>query len=186
MTDEQIVTLRRVTEPREGRVHWMYLDTIGLVTCGIGHMLPDAEAAAKIRFAPASAIRGDFARVKAQPFGYKYAASYFERFSTCRISDEAINELFAATARTFVSQLVERFPGFGSWPWPAQQATFDMIYSLGMARLKKYTHMLASLDRQDFRQASAECFRHGWNDTPDNPNARNRYTRDLYLEAAGS
>ena len=53
----------------EGCIPWMYRDTAGKITVGVGLMLPDAEAAAALPFqvggvtvAPA-AIRAEYERV---------------------------------------------------------------------------------------------------------------------------
>ena len=59
----------------EGSIPWMYRDTVGKVTVGVGVMLPDAPAATALPFKiaghPASAteIAAEFARVDAIPMG---------------------------------------------------------------------------------------------------------------------
>ena len=42
-------SIERLTQ-FEGSVPWMYLDTVGKVTVGVGSMLPDARAAGTLRF----------------------------------------------------------------------------------------------------------------------------------------
>jgi GH24 family phage-related lysozyme (muramidase) len=70
----------------EGCVPWMYRDTVGKITVGVGLMLPDASAAAALPFlantraATPQEIAAEFARVDALPPGrtsafYKSPAS---------------------------------------------------------------------------------------------------------------
>src|SRR5580698_8274799 len=59
----------------EGCIPWMYRDTVGKITVGVGLMLPDAEAAAALPFqvggvaASLDAIRAEYERVKGLPEG---------------------------------------------------------------------------------------------------------------------
>jgi GH24 family phage-related lysozyme (muramidase) len=190
MTELQIEEIRNETEKHEGRKPFMYLDIKGLVTVGIGHMLPNADAAFALPFEPHGPVREEFfrletlARISSKEQLEHRRAEYYSALTTCRLANAAINQLFEKTLLGFVRDLEKRFPAFESWPWPAQKAEIDMIYSLGPARLAGYLLMNAALDRRDFAAAAMECFRHGWNDSPEHPGERNRYTRDLFLQAA--
>lgn len=182
MSDDEIKRLRKHLEPLEGRVHHMYLDTRGNVTTAIGHLIASADDAVALPFVPHEPVREDWRRVKEAHAGF--VADWYAPLTTARLTDEAINDLFARTAKRFLGELAQLFPEYDSWPWPARLATFDMIYSMGSKRLHKYVHMIAALRGRDFRLAAEHCYRHGWGDSPEHPNARNRYTRDLYLQAA--
>jgi GH24 family phage-related lysozyme (muramidase) len=167
----------------EGRIAHMYLDTRGLVTVGVGKMLPHVAAAQKLPFVqrangqPASAeqIAADFAAVKAQPLG-KLAHSY-RKFTQLELPDAAIDALLRLTVDSFEADLRARLPGYAKAPAPAKAALLDMAYNLGMDGLLKFARLKAAVAAGRWAQAAAECRRNG--PSPE----RNEWTRDQFLAA---
>jgi GH24 family phage-related lysozyme (muramidase) len=168
----------------EGKISHMYLDTKGLVTVGIGKMLPNIAAAQELDFvrradavaATAEEIAADFSAVSAQAAG-KIAGTY-RKYTSLDLPDEAIGDLLKTVVEGFENDLEQSFAGYDSYPLPAKRALLDMIYNLGLDGLLKFKKMKASVEAGDWTTAAAQCHRNGPSDE------RNNWTRDLFLDAA--
>jgi len=169
----------------EGCCQNMYVDTRGHVTTGIGHLLPNAEAALALPWrhkatgqpAPAAEVRAAFDRVRAQGPGHK-ALSY--RLASDLVlppgvaGDLAIRRL----RREFLPGLRRLCPSFDRYPVPAQRALVDMAYNLGVAGLSKFHNLIVACERGNFVTAAHNCHRRTSRDM------RNAATQRLFMEAA--
>lgn len=165
-------------EKFEGRVPYMYLCTGGEVTIGIGHAIPSPGDAALLVWQTSSAsAESDFAAIAAAPKGL--VATHYSGLTTCRMSDDAINQLASDDVQRFTSQLAANLPNWNNYPAPAQAALFDMAYNLGIGGLKKFHNLLAAVDAANWETAAQECHRMGISD------ARNQETAALFRQAAG-
>ncbi|MFO1327796.1 MAG: hypothetical protein U1F56_10600 [Rubrivivax sp.] len=168
----------------EGRVPHMYLDTKGLVTVGIGKMLPDAKAAQALAFvrrsdgaaASAAEIKTDYDNVHKQPKAQ--LASAYEKHTALILPDAEIDALLAAVVAGFEADLKANFAGYDNYPAPAKRALLDMIYNLGKSGLLAYKKLKKAVEAGKWKDAAAECYRHGPSQE------RNDWTRDRFLEAA--
>jgi GH24 family phage-related lysozyme (muramidase) len=168
----------------EGKISHMYLDTKGLVTVGVGKMLPDATAAQELDFvrradggsATADEIAADFNTVSAQAAG-RLAATY-KKYTSLDLPDEAIGDLLKIVVEGFENDLEQSYAGYDNYPLSAKRALLDMIYNLGLDGLLKFKKMKASVEAGDWTTAAAQCHRNGPSE------ARNNWTRDLFLDAA--
>ena len=179
-------TARDFIGPFEGNISHMYLDTEGLVTVGIGNMLPNAQAACALAFvnrttaAPATIaeIVADFERVTLQKKGMR--ASSYRAFTELDMSPAQIDTLFNRRVDEFVGQLQTHYVGFSRFPPSAQLAILDMAFNLGASAVKKrWPKLNQAIDRGDWAAAAVECVRPGANP------ARNEGTIDLFRKAAG-
>lgn len=172
----------------ESSVAWMYLDSVGLVTIGVGNMLPSVAAALRLPLrvqssgdlAGADAIAKDFARVAAMApdklprFYYEYEALILEQVD--------IDVLLLARVRDFESQLRTLYPRYDTFPDAAKLGLIDMIYNLGAGKLQTgYPHFDASVRAGDFGVAAQQCDR---NAAQAAFAARNLWTRQQFLAAA--
>jgi GH24 family phage-related lysozyme (muramidase) len=177
----------------EGSIRYMYLDTAGKVTVGVGNMLPDAAAAQALAFVvrpgpgadPAAApiaatpdqIAADFANVTQQ--SKAMTASYYKQFTTLDLPDEAITALLTARVQAFTTQLIATFPNFNNYPSAACAAIFDMAFNLG---LKKVTNNFPTFSKAvlaaDWTTAAAQCHR-----LPPISDSRNNWTQAQFLQA---
>ena len=168
----------------EGRIPHMYLDTKGLVTVGVGKMLPDVATAQALAFvrradglaASAAEIEADFTAVSAQPKG-KLASSY-KAHTALDLPDAAIDALLRIVVDGFEADLKTNYAGYDTYPVPAKRALLDMIYNLGTAGLLKFKKLEAAVEASQWTEAAAQCHRVGPSEE------RNDWTRDLFLEAA--
>lgn len=166
----------------EGSVRWMYLDTRGLVTCGVGEMLSNPAAACQLPFQAASGMAGsdeivaDFQRVKALQPGLSPSAYYVDSSLTLMAAD--IAEILRKHLVYFDSALTQFYPGYLDFPEPIKLALLDLIFNLGVSKLEKtYPTFNAAVKRQDWAAAAAQCHRNGPSQE------RNDWTKQQFLNA---
>jgi GH24 family phage-related lysozyme (muramidase) len=167
----------------ETAVPWMYRDTRGLVTAGIGQMLPDAASAQALAFlhpdcspAPPDAIRADFDRVRALAPAQPCHA--YRSPTSLTLAAATMTTLLAAVTTANDAVLHRRLPSYDAFPTPAKLALLDMLYNLGEPKLfADYPLLLAAVRNQHWLIASEQCHRTG-----PNPE-RNHWTRDQFLAA---
>ena len=168
-------------EDFEGSIPWMYRDTVGKVTVGVGLMLPDAAAATRLPFqlnsqpAAEAEIAAEFARVDALPMGRP--ALFYRSANQPELPQSAIDSLLLNVLTGFEGELKTRLPGYDALPDSVKLALLDMIYNLGPAGLfNGYPRLLKAVTAGNWSQAAAQCERVG-------PGAaRNQWTRRMFLE----
>ncbi len=167
----------------EGSVPWMYLDTVGKVTVGVGLMLGNEIAALSLPFvvgdqpAGLDQIGREFARVRAMKSGR--AAKFYVSKLGLYLPDDAIDAKLRDTIRGFESYLRLHISGYEALPDTAKLALLDMVYNLGPGRLfAEYPHLIAAVERGDWRAAAASSLRRG-------PSSeRNAWVKQQFLAAA--
>jgi GH24 family phage-related lysozyme (muramidase) len=166
----------------EGCVPWMYRDTVGKVTVGVGLMLPDAKAAEALPFvlegrsATSAELAAEFARVDAMAIGRLPA--FYKQVASLELSQEAIDARLSAILQGFDADLCGRIPHYDSFPDGVKMALLDMIYNLGPGELfNGFPHLMAAVEAGSWTQAAACCMRRG--PSPE----RNAWTREQFLSA---
>ena len=166
----------------EGCVPWMYRDTVGKVTVGVGLMLPDAKAAGALPFvvgaraATPEEIAAEYARVDAMAMGRPSA--FYKTPTSLVLTQQTIDAKLGSVLAGFEADLRSQFPHYDALPDGIKMALLDMIYNLGPAGLfKGFPHLVAAIQTEAWRQAAEHCMRHG-------PSAaRNNWTRERFLSA---
>jgi GH24 family phage-related lysozyme (muramidase) len=166
----------------EGCVPWMYRDTVGKVTVGVGLMLPSIEAAQALPFfagtraATSGEIAAEFTRVDAMPTGRP--SSFYKTPSALELTQQAIDAQLSVVLQGFEADLRTQLPHYDALPDTAKMALLDMIYNLGPSGLfKGFPHLMAAVETGAWTQAAANCMRHG--PSPE----RNAWTREQFLSA---
>lgn len=177
----------------EGVYSYMYLDTADNVTVGVGHLLPNGEAAQKLAFvlrananppvvvrpATPDEVRADFDQVSQQPGGR--AATFYKQFTKLDLPDSAIDAVLEAKIEEITKQLCIAFPDFNSYPPEACAAILDMGYNLGVEKLKtEFPSFSRAVRARDWATAARECERRG--PGPD----RNNWTKAQLENAAAN
>lgn len=187
MKDSLKQRLRPSLKRSEGEVPYMYLDTEGLVTVGVGNMLRDVVAAQALPFvdrktrkkATKDQIKTDYETVRKQTKGRLY--TFYKPHTKLDLPQVDIDRLLNARIDEFLKLLKGKFPDFDDYPMDAQEALFDMAYNLGVAKLmREFTKFVKAVKDQDWETAAAQCKRGGISET------RNRHTRELFEKAAKS
>jgi GH24 family phage-related lysozyme (muramidase) len=166
----------------EGCVPWMYRDTVGKVTVGVGLMLPDAKAAETLPFlrgaraATPEEIATEFARVDAMTMGQ--ASAYYKIPASLELTQQTIDAKLSSVLQAFEAELRTEFPHYDAFPDDVKMALLDMIYNLGPAGLfKGFPHLVAAVQTGAWAQAAEHCTRRG-----PGP-ARNNWTQQQFLSA---
>lgn len=184
---EPFIAAEAAALPRwEAAIPWQYLDIKGNVTAGLGFLLATPAAACALPFqcgdrpATEDEIVADFQRVKAMPFGQKYAAGYYQSDTSPRLGSQDMQEI-AATKLVGMAQSLQRaIPEFDGLKDSAKTALSDMAWNLGVAGVLKYHNMLAALAKTppDYATAAAECIREAGNPAFAD---RNSWTQSLLI-----
>jgi GH24 family phage-related lysozyme (muramidase) len=166
----------------EGCVPWMYRDTVGKVTVGVGLMLPDAKAAQALPFvlgtraATAEEIVAEYARVDALPLGR--ASTFYKTPASLQLTQQTIDAKLSSILQGFEADLRTEFPHYDTLPDAVKMALLDMIYNLGPSGLfKGFPHLVAAVQTGAWAQAAEHCTRRGPGE------ARNTWTRQQFLSA---
>lgn len=180
-------TLKQILIENEDSVTHFYLDTVGKVTVGVGHMMPTAADAQGLSMvvrssgeaASAQQIAVDFANVKAQQSGM--LALHYRQFTTLDMLDDAIDRLLESDIARMETGVRANFTGYDSYPGPAQDALLDMAFNLGVNGLvSHFPKLRAAAQALDWNTCAAECHRNGIGEE------RNQKTKALFLQAANS
>jgi GH24 family phage-related lysozyme (muramidase) len=166
----------------EGCVPWMYRDTVGKVTVGVGLMLPDAKAAQALPFvlggraATPQEIAAEYARVDAMAMGH--ASAFYKTPTSLELTQQTIDTKLSSVLAGFEADLRTQFPRYDSLPDAIKMALLDMIYNLGPTGLfKGFPHLISAVQSGNWSQAAGHCTRHG-------PSAaRNNWTQQQFLSA---
>ena len=182
---------------------FMYADTRGFVTTGIGNKLGRVEDAIALPWrhaktgAPAtpSEVRQAFEKVLARYEHFQSgntdgkksaAAGYYEHSTDLVLPDGCATDL--ATSRLekdFLPGLRQLFPGFDGYPQPAQRALVDMVYTLGKEGLEhKFPTVVEACRTGRFADAASHCHRKAHANEHRKSDERNDATKRQFLEAA--
>lgn len=169
----------------EGNIAYMYLDSVGNVTVGVGKLLGSVNNATSLPFvfksdgsaAAAQDITTDYNNVKAQQ--PNNPASYYDQFTTLKLNQSYIDAQLTSDLSAFIQQLENQFAGFDNFPAPAQEGLVDMVFNLGISNLVNgFPTFTAAVQNKDWNTAANQCHRQGISD------ARNDFVKNLFLAAA--
>ncbi|HEV2178259.1 MAG TPA: hypothetical protein VGW33_13825 [Terriglobia bacterium] len=173
-------------ETFEGIVPWMYLDTKGFVTVGVGEMLANAERAQSLAFVDGAgqpstpdAILGDYNRVLA--LAPARLPGFYRATTSPILPHASIDALLLQHLTYFDGQLGQEFTNYAAFPDPAKLGLLDMIYNLGVTGLfHGYPSLMRFVRNGDWTNVAAQCHRNGPSQ------ARNDWTREQFLAAAAA
>lgn len=183
-------------EKYEGRIPHLYLDTVGKVTVGIGHMVPNKVAMATVTMykkgknnllvlATAAEKHAEYDTIKKQSFGRSYGATLFKKHTTLTMKDVDINAQRDKHVQSFYKELTGYYStgngfakGFDTMPAEVQKALFDMVFNLGITKLKsQYVRFNGFIKTEKWDDAAKQSNRMGISPV------RNKYVLDLFKTA---
>ena len=175
----------RMRTSEEGCIPYLYLDSVGLVTCAVGHMVPSAEAMDAIPMihadgstATADEARAEWDAVKA--LTPNLLPGYYEARTTLRLTDATIGAIQDADVEEIYRELLHYFPDLASYPEPAQEAIVDYGFE-GPAKMQSNAPKLcAAILARDWPTAAAQSHRVGIQDS------RNVAIAGMFMQAAGT
>jgi GH24 family phage-related lysozyme (muramidase) len=171
-------------ESHEGCTTWLYCDSRGFVTIGIGNLVASPSACAKLPFRRSSGKiasvdekYGAWARVN-DAFDKAKSAAYYRGLTNLRLTDAFVHALVAHRLEAeFIPGVTRLCPGFANFPLPARRALVDMAYNLGVGGLGMFPHMLAACNAGDWEMAAHQCHRSTCRDM------RNAWTAQMFIDA---
>jgi len=149
------------TVPLEGRVLWMYLDVLGLVTTGVGNLIDPVGAALQLPWklpdgslAPKDLVQREWQALKARKdlakMHYKYAAT----ITTVRLTEEDVTALVRSKLLSNEKLLKQAFPHWDNWPADAQLFASSMAWAVGPGWPKIFGNCSNFLRIEDWENAS--------------------------------
>lgn len=146
----------------EGRKNFLYLDSIGLPTTGIGCLCKPMSVSLVLPWlrpdgSPASPaeIAADFRRVCACP--PDMLAEHYRSPTGLHLSDDAIDALAAHRLQANADVLVRYFHDLASYPAPVQRALYSIAWACGAGFPPSWPHLTACVLRRDWRAAAANA-----------------------------
>lgn len=151
----------------EGMIPYIYLDSRGNPTCGVGMLLTTASDVDRFRWTDQTQARQDYknalALVAAGSYGPAWPASRYAKLMRARMLDS--REGLADQLATIEGCLVRQWYGYNILPPGVQEAMVDMAFNLGVNGLVKgYPKMIAHLGIGQYAQAAKESHRKGISD----------------------
>lgn len=182
-------------EEYEGRVNHLYLDSVGKVTVGVGHLIPNRIAVGSINlYKVQNNLPGQLASLQEKQTAYDtiakqpkgYIASRYKQYTKLVMKDTDINALRDKHLDSFHTELTNIYrkskgypDDFDKLPKKVQLALFDMIFNLGASRIvNTFTNFDQAVKAGDWKKAAEQCNR------PQVSGARNQYVKQLFLSAA--
>lgn len=168
----------------EGCCTWLYLDTRGLVTTGIGNLVKTPEDAVRIAMLkPDGTLATDgekrvaWAQVHALPPA-KPASFYRKNGPQLVVPMAEVDRLVGTRLRDeFIPGIKKHLPEFDEFPNGPKRGLVDIVYNCGVGGFAKFSHMIASCKKRDWRAAALTCSR------STSRQERNDWTRDQFLSA---
>jgi len=157
----------------EGRIPYMYLDILGLVTVGVGNLIDPVEAAQALPFcfknragistpgSPATQdqITQEWQTLKNTPGLATKGYTACEPITQLELSDDAIDALILGRLVQNEGFLKRQpwFQNFDAWPADAQLALLSMAWAMGPGGPGGFPNFRAACQKLDFSTAAAEC-----------------------------
>ncbi len=164
----------------EGEIAFMYLDTKGLVTTGIGNLIDPISLAVPIPFQFKANNRhkvaaGKMATHQEIETEWKFLKNHTNKAAFIRGGARAIEpetslelnaanrqNLFNAKSASNERKLVNHFPDFHAWPADAQIGLMAMAWGLGPGFPPKWPKFTKACKAQDFDAAAANSSIRTW------------------------
>lgn len=174
----------------EGAINHMYLDSKGFVTIGVGHLIPTPADVDKIMLYMNSTKKiatklekvAEYNLIKSK--SKNKWAPYYKEFTTMFMMDADIQKLYRNHVTSFYLELKSLYrngngyANFDSFPEEVQLALFDMVFNLGLTRLKNvFLNFNKAIKDQNWLKAAQESRR------PDVQPERNQYVKSLLMTA---
>ncbi len=130
---------------------WVYLDTVGVPTIGIGLALQGEGDASWFGQEGIDAWK----TVRESPTGMYF--TWYQHRSPWRADSAKLEALFMYRLQATENALQKQFPGWATWPQSAQIAIFDLAWNVGANITPHWPRLTAALKEQDWEEAALQC-----------------------------
>jgi GH24 family phage-related lysozyme (muramidase) len=154
MTPELQKAVLANLEAHEGRKAWLYPDSKGNPTVGVGHLVATPQAALSLPFVLSeSAVAATPAQIV---YTWNYVKSRQLPYTQIILLEPAIDALALADLKGFEPIVQRTFPEQGL-PLPVLVGLWDMVFNLGTFR--EFPNFVAAVHARDWPLAADECRR---------------------------
>ena len=189
----------------EGNIPYMYLDSRGFVTVGVGFLLSSADDAPSYIFylnpappvppipptpgaklpppvpVPRGPQKATAVQIKAEWTNMKgqatnHVESFYQKFTTMKMLPGDIDSVLTVKANSFEAKGRQTFANWDDFASAAQLALLDMIYNLGS--LTAFPSLTKFALAKDWANCAEQCHREGPSEQ------RNEDTKNRFLAAA--
>lgn len=151
------------TDPLEGCLCYMYLDTLGLVTIGRGNLIDPVSYALTLPFVDAQSgvlvtqdrVHEQWSIVKGRQDLKLHGGGAFRALTNVMLTRAGVDALTSKKLYQVWTTLASRFTGFEQWPADAQLGLVSMAWAMGPAF--SFPNFHAACDRRDFAEAARQC-----------------------------
>lgn len=183
LTDTEQRILSKKLEEYNGKVTHLFLNAEGLVCVGIAHVLPTIEDALEVAFTNAQnlkasdeEIRADYAAIS--ELSPNRIASFYKRHVQLTLPNSEIARLTKESIKRYHKDLTQMYKGFDQFPSEAKLALFDIIFSMGAAKLEDWMTLNESVRALNWQKAALDSAR-----AFPIPAVRNIYVQGLFEKA---
>lgn len=128
-------------EPHEGKRNYVYNDTRGIPTIGVGFNLNRKNAASILSM---------------------FGINYQNVLEGERVSDDVIYKIFEEDVKYTIGRTKDLVPSFDQQPDEMKLVLVDMCFNLGQSGLSKFRKFLAAVDQRDYTRAASEMIDSRW------------------------
>ncbi len=154
--------------PRDNRGAYCYVDSIGVVTVGLGFAIFSQAAAVGYpwrgvdgQLAPLDLVTKEYAGLKLLGNADKHSAPSFAALTTMRLPYTDVVKRFWNNIHWYEIQVTSFFPDYATWPAGAQMALLDMAWAMGVHFPNMYPKFTAFMRAKDWQAAAEECTARG-------------------------
>ncbi len=147
----------------EGRLNFMYLDALGLVTTGVGNLIDPVGAALALPWvhsdnSPASAaeITEEWNKIKGLSSLDQRGGAVYGSYTSLHLTDDAIDSLVQSKLQANEAELQRYFPDWDNWPADAQMGALSMAWAMGAGFPETFKNFVAAANTGDWMTAATQ------------------------------
>ena len=168
MRASALAAMVRFNGPNEGVEPFLYTDSLGKVTCAMGHLCDSVEAATGLGWVNPDGSPADAATIESAWTTVKNAwpavsSVNCASLTAIRLPAAAINAITAGDVARFETTIRQYVPAYDSWPADAQMAIMSMSWAMGAGFLPGFPQFMAAVNAsppQFSRAAPPEALGH--------------------------
>jgi GH24 family phage-related lysozyme (muramidase) len=153
------------SEPLEGRIPSMYLDILGLITCGVGNLIDPVSEALKVPFyrdsdnerATPDQVRAAWHALKARQDLKKRGVQHARALTGLHMRDVDIDDLVASRLASNEAFICKWLPSFPTIPADAQLGILSMAWAVGAGFNRKFPTFTKAALAGDWFAAHSSC-----------------------------
>lgn len=189
LNEKERKALENMLRDSEGVIDYLYQDSLGKVTIGIGNLIKNIDDMTRIDLLTHEGIKASeqqkreaYTRVYNAP-GYRsdgrpLAAPYYKKYSKPRMTCAEIKKQLSTSVLKFYNEIKIIFPCFDTFPHEAKLACMDMLFNLGMTALNsKWPRFKSAVKKRNWQEAAVQSYRYQLS------KRRNSDIRLLFLKA---